>query len=71
MPSSVIRKHAYNAETETLSIWFVPSGKRYDYFDVPPELYEAFRLALSKGRFFNIRIRDHFRSREVDEADEA
>ncbi|MDB5562352.1 MAG: hypothetical protein JWN11_1770 [Hyphomicrobiales bacterium] len=71
MPSSVVRKSSYDPQTGTLSIWFVPSGKRYDYFDVPPETAEAFRLALSKGRFFNIRIRDVFRSREVDDASEA
>jgi hypothetical protein len=71
MPSSVIRKSAYDEATRTLSIWFIPSGKRYDYLDVPPETAEAFHLALSKGRFFNIRIRDVFRSREVDDASEA
>lgn len=43
----------------TLSIWFVESG-RYDYYNVPKSVYEAFLLAPSKGEFYNDHIRDHF-----------
>lgn len=62
MPSSTIRDHRYDPETRTLSIWFVSSGRRYDYYEVPPEVYEAFTRALSKGRWFNQNIRDRYRS---------
>ncbi|WP_184773636.1 KTSC domain-containing protein [Aminobacter carboxidus] len=65
MPSSSIREAAYDPQTRVLSVWFVVSGKRYDYEDVPPETYAAFRRALSKGRFFNAHIRDRFRNRLV------
>jgi hypothetical protein len=60
MPSTVIQRVAYAETTHRLSVWFVPSGLRYDYFDVPPELFAGFRTAGAKGRFFNARIRDRF-----------
>lgn len=63
MPSTSISKSDYDPETQVLSIWFVTSGKRYDYEAVPPEVYAALRNAFSKGRFFNDHIRDRFRHR--------
>lgn len=63
MPSTSISRSDYDPETRVLSIWFVASGKRYDYEAVPPEVYAAFRNAFSKGRFFNDHIRDRFRHR--------
>ncbi|WP_082496438.1 KTSC domain-containing protein [Aminobacter sp. DSM 101952] len=65
MPSTSIRETAYDPETRVLSVWFVASGKRYNYEAVPPETYAAFRRAFSKGRFFNAHIRDRFRYRLV------
>lgn len=52
MPSTVIRNVKYDPATGILSVWFVPSGTRYDYEDVASETYAAFRKAFSKGRFF-------------------
>jgi hypothetical protein len=52
MPSTSIRKTEYDPETRVLSVWFVASGKRYDY----------------EGRFFNDHIRDRFRYRLVANA---
>jgi hypothetical protein len=63
MPSTAIRSMRYHEESRTLTVWFVPSGHRYDYFGVPPALYQRFRQSTSKGRFFNARIRDHFEYR--------
>jgi len=65
MPSTSIRKIAYDRETRVLSVWFVASGKRYDYDAVPEETYAAFRNAFSKGRFFNNHIRYRFGYREI------
>jgi len=64
MPSSVIRRFAYDADRQELWIEFV-SGRRYVYEDVPEEVAEALRLAFSKGIYFNSRIRDNFDCREV------
>jgi len=65
MPSTVIRNTNYDPATRTLSVWFVPSGKRYDYEDVAPATYAAFMKASSKGSFFNQFIRDHHTYRRV------
>lgn len=65
MPSATIKKRAYDPETNVLSVWFVASGKRYDYEAVPPETYAAFQRAFSKGKFFNEHIRDRFSYRLV------
>jgi hypothetical protein len=68
MPSSVIRRFAYNAAKRELWIEFV-TGRRYIYGEVPADVAEAFALALSKGIFFNRRIRDAFKCREVTGAE--
>ncbi|WP_230980310.1 KTSC domain-containing protein [Oryzicola mucosus] len=49
MPSTSIRKSEYDPDTEVLSVWFVASGKRYDYEAVPAEVYAAFKAAFSKA----------------------
>ncbi|WP_340313161.1 KTSC domain-containing protein [Rhizorhabdus argentea] len=60
MPSSVIRRFDYDEASRRLDVLFV-TGRRYSYHDVPAKLVEAMHTAPSKGRFFNARIRDHFR----------
>jgi lysyl-tRNA synthetase class 2 len=64
MPSSAIRRFAYDASRRVLDVEFV-SGRRYRYSAVPPAVAEAFREAASKGRFFNARIRDRFAFAEL------
>jgi hypothetical protein len=59
MSSSVIRNHRYDAAGKALDIVFT-SGRRYRYLKVPPDIYEDFRAAPSKGEFFNAHIRDRF-----------
>lgn len=58
--SAVIRHIHYNTASQTLSIWFGPEDRRYRYFNVPEALYEGFRSAESRGRFFNQSIRGRF-----------
>jgi hypothetical protein len=65
MPSSVIASHRYDPATGNLTIEFT-SGRTYVYFPVPEDVAAAFGMAVSKGIFFNKRIRDHFRCREID-----
>lgn len=67
MPSSIIQKSSYDPESRVLSVWLVTNGKRYDYQDVPPETYGAFRAAFSKGRFFNRHIRTSFAVHQIEE----
>ena len=70
MPSSVIRRFAYDPAERALWIEFV-TGRRYVYQDVPEEVAEALGSAFSKGTYFNSRIRDHFECREVTRAQSA
>ena len=62
MPSSAIGRIAYDPARREMTIDFVTNGRRYLYFDVPPEAYEDFRHAFAKGVHFNRRIRDRYRS---------
>lgn len=65
MPSTSISRSSYDPQTKILSLWFVTSGKRYDYEAVPPEVYQAFRQAFAKGHFFNGHIRNRYRYRLI------
>lgn len=60
MPSSVIRRFAYDADQRRLDVEFV-SGRRYSYHDVPEEVARAMRAAPSKGSYFNAEVRDCYR----------
>jgi hypothetical protein len=59
MPSTAIAEMRYDAPSHTLTVTFV-SGAVYAYPEVPSELYDAFRRAESKGRFFSSEIRPRF-----------
>jgi hypothetical protein len=71
MPSTSIRKTEYDPERRILSVWFMASGKCYQFDDVPPETFAAFKAAFVKGRYFNDHIRNHFRYRVVTTGDDA
>jgi hypothetical protein len=64
MPSTVIRYFRYDPAKRELHVSFV-TGRRYVYEDVPPDVFDAFREAFSKGTFFNHEIRDNYAYREV------
>ena len=68
MPSTAIRRFDYDAAQASLDVTFV-TGRRYRYFRVPPRVYDGFRAAASKGRYFNARIRDRFAYRELPRED--
>lgn len=64
MPSTVIRRYAYDHSTGELWVEFV-TGRRYVYSGVPQHVAEALGSAFSKGVYFNTRIRDRFPHREI------
>lgn len=68
MPSTVIRRFAYDENEHELWVEFV-TGRRYVYSNVPHEVAETFRLAFAKGVYFNTRIRDRYPHREVTPED--
>jgi len=65
MPSSVIRDFSYDETAARLDVEFV-SGRHYAYFGVPAVMAERMRRAMSKGQFFNHRIRDRFHFQRLD-----
>jgi hypothetical protein len=58
--SSLVRAIAYNKHRKILDVLFL-RGKRYRYFAVPATTAKAFFAAASKGKFYNDRIKRHFR----------
>jgi hypothetical protein len=64
MPSTVIRNYLYDAANGELWVTFV-TGRRYVYAAVPQAVFDAFKAAPSRGRFFNLEIRDRYSDREV------
>ena len=64
MPSTVIRSIAYNGISAVLTITFV-TGSVYEYFDVPPDVYEQFKRFREKGVFYNEQIKGKYRFARV------
>lgn len=64
MPSKTIQNIDYDPDKRELTVTFV-TGRIYHYYKVEPEVAEAFRIAASKGRCFNLRIRDQYRFDEL------
>ena len=49
----------YDKETQTMTVVF-PNGRSYEYDGVPPDIYENFQKADSKGSYFNTYIRGSY-----------
>lgn len=64
MPSTVIRRFDYSPERRELMVEFV-TGRRYVYLEVPEDEARSLRGAFAKGRYFNSKIRDRYRFREL------
>jgi hypothetical protein len=67
MPSSVVQSIDYELVHSRLTVTFT-SGRVYEYYMVPAAVASAFKNALSKGTFFNKRIRDKYICREIPRA---
>jgi len=62
--SSAVRSVGYDQKSLILEIEYT-NGSIYDYYDVPPEIYQEFCEADSMGAFVNFRIKPNFQYREV------
>jgi len=62
--SSSLRSVGYDRGGRLLEIEFRHGGV-YRYHDVPSSVFAELMRSPSKGRFFNERVRDSYRSREV------
>jgi len=64
MPSTVVAYMDYNEKSAILRITYT-SGEKYDYRNVPPNIYEAMRQAPSKGVYLNKFIKGHYPYKKV------
>ncbi len=62
--SSAVCSVGYDPKSLVLEIEYT-NGSIYDYYDVPPEIYQEFCEADSMGTFVNFRIKPNFQYREV------
>jgi hypothetical protein len=53
--SSNVKKTEYDTETKKLVVEF-NNGQKYEYNDVPHQVYTQFRMAESQGKFFSSKI---------------
>ncbi len=56
--SSAVSRIEFAADI--MQIWFVGSGGPYSYYGVPEQVYCAFLVAQSKGRFLNEHIKGRY-----------
>ncbi len=63
--STAISEIDYDAERAKLLVRFT-SGERYVYVGVPAEVCRSFVEADSKGRFFQLQIRDRYPFNRLD-----
>ena len=62
--SSNIERFAYDQNASVLFIEFKKGGA-YQYFDVPVDVFEAMRVAASKGQYFAQSVKGVFRYARV------
>jgi hypothetical protein len=62
--SSNITKTQYNTETKKLVVEFSNSTK-YEYTEVPHQIYTRFRLAESQGKYFTTDIAKKFQYKKL------
>jgi hypothetical protein len=57
--STNVSSIGYDESSQTLEVEF-RNGSIYQYFNLPPAMYEQFRTAPSKGVFLNTYIRNAY-----------
>jgi hypothetical protein len=63
--STAIARVGYDTEKRILRVEY-RSGRAYDYFDVPPQVYEQLLSADSAGEFVNLEIKPNYDYIEVE-----
>ena len=62
--SSNLLQTEYDSETKKLVTVF-KNGMKYEYEDVPHNIYAQFRLSESQGKFFNTKISKVFKYKKL------
>ena len=61
--SSAISAAGYDEQSKTLRIWFTSDPRKaYDYYGVPPQVWQGLITAQSAGRYFHLAIEDTYSS---------
>ncbi len=62
--SSNIKKTEYDTETKKLLVEF-NNGAKYEYDEVPHQLYTQFRMSESQGKFFTAKISKNHKYKKI------
>ena len=62
--SSNIKKTEYDTETKKLVVEF-NNGLKYEYDDVPHQIYTKFRMSESQGKFFTTDISKAYKYKKL------
>ena len=62
--SSNLKKTEYDTETKKMLVEF-NNGTKYEYSEVPHQLYTQFRISESQGKFFSAKISKIYKYRKV------
>lgn len=62
--SSNLRKTEYDTETRKMMVEF-NNGLKYEYSEVPHQVYTQFRISESQGKFFNTKISKIYKYRKA------
>jgi hypothetical protein len=62
--SSNIKKTEYDTETKKLVVEF-NNGFKYEYDDVPHQVYTKFRMSESQGKFFTTEISKAYKYKKL------
>ena len=62
--SSNVKKTEYDTETRIMLVEF-NNGHKYEYSEVPHQLYTQFRISESQGKFFSTKISKIYKYRKV------
>lgn len=62
--SSNLRKTEYDTETKKMLVEF-NNGTKYEYSEVPHQVYTQFRMSESQGKFFSSKIAKTYKYRKV------
>lgn len=62
--SSTISRMAYDETRKVLSVEF-KNGSRYEYYDLPINVFQQMKAASSKGQFLSANIKGRYRYARV------
>lgn len=62
--SSNLKKSEYDTDKKTMIVEF-NNGFRYEYSDVPHEIYTRFRMSESQGKYFSSEISKKYKYRKL------